>query len=229
MVWRSMRSPSPHLEAYQAFATGFVAILISGVLAEARAARDETRPQVTVVAFVLVSLTALVGAIISIVVLMNGRPPSRFVRGLDFGLFVTGIVLVATLVIAPLLSRTTLVVSGLLILGAGAGAAVGYLLSRPKAYEVYGTCASGGCGVNVRSEPSRHSQRLDTKLDGDLVHIVCQVNGERLEASNHVSSRVWDKLNTGGFISDLYVDTPGVDEYSSQLRQCDPAEVGENG
>ena len=51
--------------------------------------------------------------------------------------------------------------------------------------------------------------------------IVCQVlDGERVSIPGSGSSAVWDKLNGGAYVPDLFVDTPGVGVASPGIRAC---------
>jgi surface antigen len=63
-----------------------------------------------------------------------------------------------------------------------------------------------GYTLTVRSAP-RSSANAERKLkDGAAVVIVCQTRGERTTGT-FGTSRLWDKLQKGGFVSDTYVST----------------------
>jgi hypothetical protein len=91
-------------------------------------------------------------------------------------------------------------------------------------FHVYGTCADGACGLKVRSAPRYSGDRypIGVKYDGDPVRIACQLTGESVGPSPNsgVSSAIWDRLVGGGWVSDLYVDTPGTGSYSEGLPRC---------
>lgn len=82
--------------------------------------------------------------------------------------------------------------------------------ARSRSYQVYGTCAAGACGLNERLQPSSRSEPRGQLRDGARVGIVCQVVGERQTNRNGEHTDVWDKLDTGVFVTDLYVDTPQI-------------------
>lgn len=80
-------------------------------------------------------------------------------------------------------------------------------------YHVYGTCAAGAghtCGLNERRRPTTHSEPRGQLRDGVGVAVVCQTVGEKQTNSNGVSTDIWDKLDTGAYVTDLYVDTPQI-------------------
>jgi hypothetical protein len=87
-------------------------------------------------------------------------------------------------------------------------------------YRVYGTCAAGAgrtCGLNARLHPTSHSEPRGQLRDGDSVTVVCQTVGEKQTNPNGVSTDVWDKLATGAYITDLYLDTPQI---GTDIRAC---------
>jgi hypothetical protein len=80
-------------------------------------------------------------------------------------------------------------------------------------YHVYGTCAAGAgqtCGLNERRRPTVHSEPRGQLRDGDGVAVLCQTVGEKQTNPNGVSTDIWDKLDTGAYVTDLYVDTPQI-------------------
>lgn len=90
-------------------------------------------------------------------------------------------------------------------------------------YRVYGTCADGACGLNVRTGPGyTNFAKIGVLNDGDEARIVCQARGERVGPSPATgnSSSVWDRLQNGGWVSDLYITTPNVDQFSPPIPQC---------
>jgi hypothetical protein len=90
-------------------------------------------------------------------------------------------------------------------------------------YHIYGTCADGACGLKIRSGPGYSSYpQIGSLVDGDTVQIVCQAVGETVGPSPATgnSSAIWDKLVNGGWVSDLYVDTPNVGVFSPPIPQC---------
>jgi hypothetical protein len=91
-------------------------------------------------------------------------------------------------------------------------------------YHVYGTCEDGHCGLRIHSGPGYSAAYpvVGTLNEGDAVNIVCQGTGESVGPSPRtgVSSAIWDKLDTGGWVSDLYINTPGDGSFTSGIPQC---------
>lgn len=90
-------------------------------------------------------------------------------------------------------------------------------------YTVYGTCADGACGLNVRAGPGYSEYALLGSLNEDVeVDIVCQAIGETVGPSptTHHSSAIWDQLTDGGWVSDLYVTTPNIGTWSPPIPEC---------
>lgn len=92
----------------------------------------------------------------------------------------------------------------------------------PPAYyvhHVFGTCADGLCGVNVRSGPGYTSYpKVGGLYDGWEADIVCQTLGETVSGGPGTSS-VWDRLTSGGYVTDVYIDTPS-NGFSPPIPQC---------
>jgi surface antigen len=82
----------------------------------------------------------------------------------------------------------------------------------PQTHHVYGT---SGLGLKVRSAPSRGASEVGHLPEGAEVTVECQTRGERVEESD-----VWDQIGPGQFVSDWYIDTPAVGEFSPGLPLC---------
>jgi surface antigen len=89
-------------------------------------------------------------------------------------------------------------------------------------HHVYGTCADGACGINERSGPGYSSYAIvGTIGEGAEVDIVCQTHGELVTPNHGTASTVWDKLTNGSYVTDVYIDTPGVGgNFSPPIPQC---------
>jgi hypothetical protein len=89
-------------------------------------------------------------------------------------------------------------------------------------YSVYHTCANGHCGLNVRAGPGYTNYAITRVLvDGDPVDIVCQTRGEAVSGIDGSSSNIWDKLIQGDYVSDFYINTPGMNgAFSPPIPQC---------
>jgi surface antigen len=80
-------------------------------------------------------------------------------------------------------------------------------------YQVSGT---GGYGLVARSAPSTSASGVTTYPEGTSLNVTCQTNGSVVNSA----SWVWDKLSTGTYVSDYYVNTPTVDNFSINLPNC---------
>jgi hypothetical protein len=92
----------------------------------------------------------------------------------------------------------------------------------PRVVKVIGT---GGLGLAIRSDPSTDS---DANVVGRLpenteVTILCQTEGQEVVAGDAAgqafSTRVWNLVN-GGYISDAFVTTPLINDYSPGIPRC---------
>ncbi len=93
--------------------------------------------------------------------------------------------------------------------------------SRLYDYQVGGTCAAGTCGLAEWSGPGTSSfQRVGAAYEGQEVSVVCQAVGQTMTSASGQPSAIWDELGSGAFVSDLYLNTPNVGEYSSPLPHC---------
>jgi hypothetical protein len=89
----------------------------------------------------------------------------------------------------------------------------------PVTHEVIGTCRDGACGLNVRSAPSLDSNVVGAVLEGSTLQIECQARGDTV-SNGHARSNVWNRLSDGTWVSDFYVDTPRVGEFSNGIPRC---------
>ncbi len=108
-----------------------------------------------------------------------------------------------------------------LLLFLGAGITFGVLLASggggdhrdtvaiSSPYRVIGTCVNGSCTVN------EWELREGTPLD-----IACQTKGEPAKAPNGRESRIWDRLGSGWYISDLFVEGTADGHYAPHLLRC---------
>ena len=94
-------------------------------------------------------------------------------------------------------------------------------------YSVHGTCITGTCAVAVWSGPGTSSfKALSAVHEGQEVRVICQASGQRMLGPSGLESAIWDRLSSGGFVSDLYLNTPAVGRFSSTLSQCKGLAVG---
>ena len=81
------------------------------------------------------------------------------------------------------------------------------------AYNVYGT---GTDGLYEHVAPTATSRRVGLLRNGTQVVIVCQT-----QTSSAVrGSTIWDKLSNGTYVSDYFVDTPGVGSFTLSIPRC---------
>ncbi len=69
--------------------------------------------------------------------------------------------------------------------------------------------------LNVRSGPSTATSVIGQLQPGSTVAVVCQARGQLVG-----STRVWDRIGTGGYVSDRYVSTPSTTGFSAGLPRC---------
>ena len=72
--------------------------------------------------------------------------------------------------------------------------------------------------VNMRTGPSQGAQSGGLLTPGSAVSIVCQVQGQMVNWGK--DSNIWDQLDNGLYISDLFVTTPGVGVFSPGIDTC---------
>lgn len=218
----------PSLAFYQVAASVLAVLLLTGVATEIRELRggegegDSARGPVSKryvagIAFVFGAL--LLGELLSLIVLLTGDPTGleKSLVGVCLAIAVLGVPALVVLAIweehLRSLKRSLLAVLGLLVLSlVGVGVYLAILSithsTSTHTYHVYGTCASGECGLNERSKPTKESRPLHKLRDGAEVSVVCQTLGTEIPNPQGGSSVVWDRLSTGGYVTDVYVDTP---------------------
>jgi len=92
--------------------------------------------------------------------------------------------------------------------------------SAPQSYH-YAVSGAGSSGLRVRTGPGFSSYSVTRILpDQAGIDIVCQTRGERVYGSSSSSSSVWDQLTQGDWVSDWYVNTPNIDQFTAPIPQC---------
>lgn len=96
-------------------------------------------------------------------------------------------------------------------------------VAEPDAPEALGTADVAGAAtvttasyrvvadVNVRSGPGTSYSKVGSLSAGSRVSIACQTPGEYVPGPLGPSS-IWDRIGTGRYVSDAYIDT-GTDGY----------------
>ncbi len=69
--------------------------------------------------------------------------------------------------------------------------------------------------THYRSGPKKSSKSAGDLWAGTPVAVMCQTTGTRVNGT-----RVWDKLATGTYVSDAYLDTPAKPGWSSPIARC---------
>jgi uncharacterized protein YraI len=79
-----------------------------------------------------------------------------------------------------------------------------------KSYRVTSTST-----LNVRSGPSTTASIVGQLQPGSTVAVVCQARGQQVGTTS-----VWDRISTGGYVSDYYISTPSTTGFSGTLPRC---------
>ncbi len=69
--------------------------------------------------------------------------------------------------------------------------------------------------LNIRSGPSTAYPIVGTLAANAAVPVICQSRGQVVGTTS-----VWDRIGTGGFVSDRYVSTPSSTTFSPPLQRC---------
>lgn len=69
--------------------------------------------------------------------------------------------------------------------------------------------------LNVRSGPSSAYPIVGTLAPNAAVSVICQARGQVVG-----TNPVWDRITSGGYVSDRYVSTPSQTGFSAGLPQC---------
>jgi len=79
-----------------------------------------------------------------------------------------------------------------------------------------------GYTLTVRRRPNSAARRVRSVADGQTVHIVCQTTGQET-TGRFGTTRIWDKLARGGFVSDAYIYTGSDRRVARDCRRGTPA------
>lgn len=91
-----------------------------------------------------------------------------------------------------------------------------YLMGSATADPIrYHVANTEGWGVRIRSAPSQQVSVIGGLLEGATITVACQTPGSDVNGSS-----IWDRLNTGGYLSDYYTDTPTIGDFSHGLAGC---------
>jgi uncharacterized protein YraI len=77
---------------------------------------------------------------------------------------------------------------------------------------------TAGADLTVRSGPGTGYSAVGSVADGARVTIYCQTSGSTVTGTYGTSS-IWDRIGSGRYISDAYVNT-GYDGYIPNVPRC---------
>lgn len=79
--------------------------------------------------------------------------------------------------------------------------------------------------LNVRSGPTTSAAVIGELAPGSTVAVLCQARGQTVG-----TTAVWDRIGSGGYVSDRYVSTPSSTGFSGALPRCSaPGQVTATG
>ena len=85
----------------------------------------------------------------------------------------------------------------------------------PVATVAYDYTVTSGNGLNAHTGPSTSDRIVRTYAYASTLQAVCQTPGSAIG-----TSRVWDKLSNGTYVTDFYISTPSNTGYSPPLPRC---------
>jgi hypothetical protein len=225
---------------YSTALTTLLGLLITWIVGEARAYGPSKPPQrpddrhfysAWIVGVALVLLTATIDCLR---ILSRGYA-SKWEEFLVWSALVLGLLSITLAVLRAIggLTGPIGIMIGQRLFPVLAALAVGYFASgrvEGARYLVYGTCLAGGCGLKQREGAGPSFPERGRRLaDGERVLIICQTLGERVDLGGtptRKGTRVWDLLDTGRYVSDAFVDTPGHGRFSSVFPKCGGPPLG---
>lgn len=219
---------------YDAATTTLLALLITWIVGEARAFRasqpaaDSEDERFHGTWIVGVALVLVAAAIDALRVLSRGyaAPLEEFLIWAGLILGILSITFTVLTSVGNLRGSLALTI-GRRLFPVVAALAVGYFAStrvEGARYLVYGTCLHGGCGLKQREGPGPGYKERGRRLsDGERVLVICQTSGKPPPG---VTTRVWNLLDDGLYVSDAFVDTPGHGRFSSIFPRCGGESTG---
>jgi hypothetical protein len=236
-----MDATSTYPALYQATSAAFVGLLVAVVINEVRA-HDKATPHdlVAATSLAIFAITLGGGEIAALTALFIGHGTKALRDIVWIGATLAtimavarGMVVAADRLLEEEAVRRWASRGAVVAMTATATLAVVYIISRPEkarppgadVFRVYGTCVAGSCGLNQRPTPSRTAQSLGVLYDGDPVRVVCQLRGTMVRASPGHSSNLWDLLDDGSFVSDLFVSTSKSGARSANVTPCPPGQT----
>ncbi|WP_166350161.1 glycoside hydrolase domain-containing protein [Phytoactinopolyspora limicola] len=74
---------------------------------------------------------------------------------------------------------------------------------------------TSGTPLNARTGPATSYALVRTYQPGSTLSVVCQTTGQQVG-----STKVWNRLSTGAWVTDRYVSTPSTTGFTSGLPRC---------
>ncbi|HEY4810927.1 MAG TPA: hypothetical protein VIH71_07715 [Solirubrobacteraceae bacterium] len=93
-----------------------------------------------------------------------------------------------------------------------------------SAFPTYHVAGTEGHGLHERTGPGydNYPEVGSLLAENASVEIVCQTWGELVTPTHGSPSRIWDKLPNGHYVSDDYISTPDVNEFTPGIGVCPP-------
>jgi surface antigen len=89
------------------------------------------------------------------------------------------------------------------------------------------TVNTGSADLTVRSAPSAKSREIGSLRNKSRVVIVCYVRGEMFSGGPYrMTTNIWNRLDTGGFVTDAMLDTGSDDPVVPQCGGENPSPAG---
>lgn len=87
--------------------------------------------------------------------------------------------------------------------------------NAPVATVAYTYKVTSSTALNARSGPATSYPITRTYAHGARLAVSCQASGQKV-----ATTRIWDKLTNGSYVTDYYVSTPSNTGYSTPLPRC---------
>lgn len=229
---------------YLAACAAFLVLLTAGVFAELTGDDDKERDQHVTLVVVALGIVVLCGEMVALYVLLLSQQAPGWAQVIVSWALLAGFAIVFGAAVRAVRRRGKTVPAGRIQAVATLGAivvaagvvAVLYALDvkgfattlikpssnrlEPGQFYVVGTCAATRCKLYERLEPNRDRPHVGEWRDGEVVKIVCQIEGDRIvHPVTGDSTFVWNKLDNGHYVTDLFVQTPG-DPWTHGLPRC---------
>jgi hypothetical protein len=216
--------------------TGLIAIFLTQVENEGRQHALSLATAIAMVVLIPIALIdPLLGVYVAVVLLMILGVGTALAVGAERSISLPKLpsslrskpgIKVAVLATSILLPVIAALIVGLLIGGAD-GDSHPMVTAQPGPYHVANTCFDGVCTVNVCRTPKRcgeGEENVGALKEGTAIEIQCQTLGGMVHgAQHHDRSHIWDRLPSGYYISDLFVEETRVGRFTHKISRCEDA------